>query len=40
MCARWVDEVGHPVEKPSSTHERKISKEVGVQKRISMPLGL
>ena len=40
MCARRVDDVGHPVEKPSPTHERKISQEVGVQKRISMPLGL
>ena len=38
MSARWADDVGHPVEKPSPTNEREISHEVSVQKSISVPL--
>ena len=36
MCARRVDDVGNPLEKPSPTNERKISQEVCVQKSISI----
>ena len=40
MCARRVDDVGYPVEKPSPTHERQISHEVSDQKGISIPLSV
>ena len=40
LCHWRIDDCAHPVEKSSPTYDRKISQEVGVQKRISMPLGL